>query len=102
MISPGDSMVETWKRMGDTYRINIVLFGDEYVVTKPENIREVLTDDETFVGGRANTMLEPVVGASSILLLDGREHARERKLLMPPFHGDRMKTYTAAMRDAVL
>ncbi len=94
--------MDTWKRFGDTYRINLVIFGDEIVVTKPDTIRQVLTDDTTFVGGRANAMLAPFAGSRSILLLDGREHARERKLLLPPFHGERMQTYTTLMRDAAL
>ena len=45
-------------------------------------------------------MLGPVVGARSVLLLDGAEHMRQRKLLLPPFHGERMRAYEQTMRDA--
>ena len=38
-------------------------------------------------------MLGPVVGERSVLLLDGAEHLRQRKLLLPPFHGERMRAY---------
>jgi cytochrome P450 len=102
LLSPTESLLSTWRRMGDTYRINLVVTGDQIVVTRPDTIRRVLTDDDCFAGGTANAMLGPLVGSRSILLLDGREHARARKLLMPPFHGERMKNYTAAMRDATM
>ena len=42
---------------------------------------------ETLDAGKANALLKPVVGESSLLLLDGQRHTRERKLMMPPFHG---------------
>ena len=45
-------------------------------------------------------MLGPVVGERSVLLLDGAEHMRQRKLLLPPFHGDRMRAYEQTMREA--
>ena len=47
--------------------------------------------------GEANALLGPVVGERSVLLLDGAEHLRQRKLLLPPFHGERMRAY--AERD---
>src|SRR5581483_9187066 len=48
--------------------------------------------------GEFNHILGPVVGKSSVLLLDGEEHMRERKLLLPAFHGERMRLYAAAMQ----
>ena len=41
-----------------------------------------------------------MVGERSVLLLDGAEHLRERKLLLPPFHGERMRAYEQVMREA--
>ena len=45
-------------------------------------------------------MLGPVVGERSVLLADGAEHMRQRKLLLPPFHGERMRAYEEVMREA--
>ena len=45
-------------------------------------------------------MLGPVVGERSVLLLDGAEHMRHRKLLLPSFHGQRMRAYEQVMREA--
>jgi cytochrome P450 len=44
--------------------------------------------------------LGPVVGERSVLLLDGAEHLRQRKLLLPPFHGERMRAYEQVMLEA--
>jgi cytochrome P450 len=49
--------------------------------------------------GEANaTILEPIVGPHSVLVLDGPEHLRQRKLILPAFHGDRMRAWEATVR----
>jgi cytochrome P450 len=45
------------------------------------------------------TLLEPMLGKHSLLTLDGAEHLRERRLLLPAFHGDRMQAFATAMRE---
>src|SRR4051812_3090318 len=50
--------------------------------------------------GEANVLLGPVLGERSVLLLDGDEHLRQRKLMLPPFHGKRLKGYEAVMEEA--
>lgn len=73
---------------------SIVVFDD------PDANREVFTGPhEHMHAGQANEPLRPVVGPSSLLLLDGERHLRERKLLLPPFHGARMHRYGEIMRD---
>ena len=47
--------------------------------------------------GEANAVLGPVVGARSVLLLDGAEHLRQRRLMLPAFHGERMRAYEEVM-----
>ena len=54
-------------------------------------------DPDTLRAGEANTVLGPVVGPSSVLLLDGAAHMRQRRLMLPPFHGERMSAYTAIL-----
>lgn len=73
---------------------SIVVFDD------PDANRDVFTGrHEDLKAGQANEPLRPVVGPSSLLLLDGERHLRERKLLLPPFHGARMARYGEIMRD---
>lgn len=93
--------VERARRIwGDIYTIHSPIFGHEIVVTRPETIRTVLRGDpEVFRGGEANSALSVLVGPQSVLILDGKRHRRERQLLMPPFHGDRMRSYSRTIRD---
>jgi cytochrome P450 len=53
----------------------------------------------TIAPGR-NVVLAPVLGRRSLLLLEGEEHLRRRKLMLPPFHGERMRAYEAVMAEA--
>lgn len=51
-------------------------------------------------GGEVNASLRPVVGEHSLMLLDGPEHTRRRKLLLPFFHGEHLVSYEAVVRAA--
>ena len=55
---------------------------------------------EQLRAGEANAPLGPVLGERSVLLLDGAEHLRQRRLMLPSFHGERMRAYEAVMREA--
>jgi cytochrome P450 len=69
-------------------------------LSDPAHVKEVFTGDpEVFHAGEANAILKPILGASSLLLLDGPRHRDERKLMMPAFHGERMQAYGQIMRE---
>ena len=71
------------------------------MVFDPELAKQVFrASPRPLRAGEANAVLGPVVGARSVLLLDGAEHLRERKLLLPPFHGERMRAYEQVMTEA--
>lgn len=71
--------------------------GATYVfVSNPAAIKAIATADRDALragAARGMDLFEPVFGRNSILLLDGATHLRQRKLLLPPFHGERMKSY---------
>ena len=52
--------------------------------------------------GSENRLLRPLVGDNSLFLLNGDRHKTRRKLLLPPFHGERMDTYGKLIRDLTL
>jgi cytochrome P450 len=82
------------RRIGETFTLRPLGIGDVVVVTRPEAIKEVFTGDrEVFRAGEANAVMGPMVGANSLLLLDGERHLRHRKLLTAPFHGDSVRAY---------
>jgi cytochrome P450 len=76
------------------------LFDDGFVMLfDPAEVKELFQGPhEQLRAGEANAMLGPVVGERSVLLLDGSEHLRHRRLLLPSFHGQRMHAFAAAMR----
>ena len=87
---------------GDAFTIRLLGFAPLVFCSHPSAIREIFTgDSETLLAGRSNELLKPVFGPNSILLLDGARHRRERKLLMPPFHGERLRLYANIMRETV-
>ena len=58
------------------------------IFTRPEHAKEIFAGDpEVFHAGKGNAILGPIMGEHSLLLLDGAEHQRARRLLMPPFSG---------------
>ena len=95
------------KKYGDTYTVRLLPGGRPLVFfTRPEHAKEIFAGDpEIFHAGKANGILGPVMGEHSLLLQDGAEHKRARKLLMPAFNGHALRTYqdmvTAIARDEV-
>ncbi|HET6870485.1 MAG TPA: cytochrome P450, partial [Solirubrobacteraceae bacterium] len=86
------------RRFGDVVTFR-TLFDSQFVmVFDPGLVKELFKGPgEQLRAGEANAMLGPVVGERSVLLLDGSEHLRHRRLMLPPFHGRRMQTYAEAM-----
>jgi cytochrome P450 family 135 len=71
------------------------------VTSDPATIKEVFTGDPNLLhAGAGNIVLQPILGSRSVLLLDGPEHLRQRRLMLPSFHGERMKLYADVMRAA--
>ena len=77
--------------------------GPMVLFAEPAAIKELWAGDADLLhAGEANAILRSVLGGNSLLVLDGDRHLRERRLMLPPFHGERMRAYGVAMRDAAL
>ncbi|MCB8971533.1 MAG: cytochrome P450 [Solirubrobacterales bacterium] len=85
-------------RYGDTFTLRFTTLDPLVFVSNPTAIKALFANDRdnTLPSGRALT-LEPVLGPRSVLLLEGEEHMRRRKLMLPPFHGERMRAYEATI-----
>jgi cytochrome P450 family 135 len=86
---------------GDVFTMRLPLGMNLVHLADPELAKAVFGGDrDALRAGEANaTFLEPLVGRHSVLVLDGPEHARQRKLILPAFHGDRMRAWEATIRD---
>lgn len=98
--SPYRFLADCAARYGEIFKIRIAGFGTAVVVANPDPIKEILASSpDVLLGGESNSVLTPFVGSNSLLVLDGPEHQRQRKLLMPSFHGERMEAYGQTMLD---
>src|SRR3954447_9756688 len=90
------------RRFGDVFSVRFLGFQTPMVmVSDPEAIRALYTNPEHRLPPGRTLALQPIVGASSLLLLEGREHLARRKLMLPPFHGARMRAYEETVREVV-
>jgi cytochrome P450 family 135 len=94
MFRPIPFMERCRDRYGPIFKIRIGA-ASAVVVADPEGAKQVLAGHpEVFYSGAANQLFRPVVGASSLLLLDGADHMRHRKILLPSFRGNHIQQYT--------
>ncbi|HEY5261534.1 MAG TPA: cytochrome P450, partial [Solirubrobacteraceae bacterium] len=85
-------------RFGDMFTLKIANEGTWVVTSDPDAIKQVFTGDPCLLhAGEANRILLPVLGPNSVLLLDDGAHLRQRKLMLPAFHGERMQRYGELM-----
>ncbi len=82
------------RRYGDAVTLSTVFDSPFVMVFDPALVKDVFQgSNERLHAGEANALLGPILGERSVLLLDGAEHLRHRRLLLPPFHGRRMQAY---------
>jgi len=87
-------------RFGPMFSIRIAYEGDWVVLADPELVKKVFTGDpKVFHAGEGNQILRPILGDNSVLVLDEKPHMSQRKLLLPPFHGERMQAYGEKMTE---
>lgn len=92
---------ECRSRYGDPFTAALPV-GDVVVTGDPEGVRDIFSADPALFEPLGHLILAPALGDNSLLLMGGQRHKRERKLLMPPFHGERMRAYGLLMRDITL
>jgi cytochrome P450 family 135 len=88
-------------RYGDPFTLR-TLWADApmVLVSDPGDIKRIFTaDPATLLAGEGSAILEPLVGPRSILVLDGAEHMRERKLMLPPFHGESLNRWRGTIAE---
>ncbi len=89
-------------RLGEIWTMTFAPSGMRFVmVSDPEAVKRIFTaPPEVAPSAAGNSPVRPVMGAHSVLVLTGPEHMRQRKLLLPPFHGERMREYEQVIVEA--
>jgi cytochrome P450 family 135 len=97
---PAAFMEDAQRRYGDMFTLKIANEGTWVFISDPDAVKQVFTGDPRLLhAGEANIVLLPVLGSHSVLLLDDDEHMAQRKLMLPSFHGERMRSYEDTMAD---
>jgi cytochrome P450 family 135 len=100
---PLQTLEECRARYGDMFTYRMAHEGTWVFISNPDAIKQVFTGDPRLLhAGAANIVLLPVLGEHSVLLLDEPEHMAQRKLMLPPFHGQRMKAYGDVMAQVAV
>jgi len=100
LLRPIAFMESCRRRFGDTFSVHFLGFERPMVMlSDPEAIRALYTAHEHGLPPGRSVALLPVMGPGSVLLLEGQEHLARRKLMLPPFHGERMRSYESAVRE---
>jgi cytochrome P450 len=88
--------------MGEAFTLTFAPSGMKLVmVSDPEAVKTVFTaPPEVAPSGAGSSPIAPIMGPNSVLVLTGPEHMRQRKLLLPPFHGERMREYEDTIVEA--
>jgi cytochrome P450 len=94
LLAERDLFERCRRRYGNVFSLRMWPIGFLVVIADPAEIKRVFTSDpDQLRAGEGNAIMEPVAGPESVLLLDGRRHLNRRKLMLPPFHGERMGVY---------
>ncbi len=104
IFSPMSFMDECVRRFGDMYTLNLGKDNPNLVfVSNPQALQQILTQDtkaDFHAPGELNDVFKSLLGDNSVICLSGSSHQRQRKLMMPSFHGDRMRTYSDVINQA--
>ncbi|RUT02851.1 cytochrome P450 [Dulcicalothrix desertica PCC 7102] len=103
VFQPVKYMEDYAKAYGDTLTLRNKSGNHIVYFSHPQALQQIYTADASyFEAGNGNRFLRFLVGANSLLLLDGERHLEQRQLLTPPFHGDRMRAYGDTIREITL
>jgi cytochrome P450 len=102
MYRPIEFLESCRDRFGDTFSIRFPGFETPMViVSRPDDVASLFKEREHGLPPGRSLALQPILGSRSILLLEGSEHLARRKLMLPPFHGERMRAYEDTIDEVI-
>jgi cytochrome P450 family 135 len=102
VLRPLAFMQECREKYGDSFSVKFLGFERPMVlISDPAAIKALYMERENGLPPGRNIVLEPILGSRSVLLLEGAEHLARRKLMLPAFHGERMRSYESVLDEIV-
>jgi hypothetical protein len=98
LTQPLRGMRRLKERFGDAFTVNVPIFGNAVVISGAAEIKQLFTSGPELVDN-LEVNLGRVLGSRSMFALSGDEHKRQRKLLVPPFHGRRLAAYEKIVEE---
>jgi len=100
LLRPISFLESCRRRFGDTFSVQFLGFETPLVmVSDPDALRALYSVREHGLPTGRTFALRPIMGPRSVLLLEGAEHLQRRKLMLPSFHGERMRAYEASVAE---
>jgi cytochrome P450 len=101
-LRPLAFMDECRREFGDSFSLRFLGFERPMVlISDPAAIKAIYTERSHGLPPGRNLILEPILGSQSLLLQEGAEHLARRRLMLPPFHGERMRSYETVLDEIV-
>jgi cytochrome P450 len=101
-IRPLAFMDECRRELGDSFSLRFLGFERPMVlISDPAAIKALYMERANGLPPGRNIVLEPILGSQSLLLQEGAEHLARRKLMLPSFHGERMRSYESVLDEIV-
>jgi cytochrome P450 family 135 len=102
VLRPLAFMNECREQLGDSFSVRFIGFERPMVlISDPAAIKALYTESANGLPPGRNIVLEPILGSQSLLLQEGAEHLARRRLMLPPFHGERMRSYESVLDEIV-
>ncbi len=100
-MRPIQARLELRRRHGPIFRSHDAIAGEVFHISDRDLVEQMFKwKPGDYNVGEPRQIMEPVTGPSSVLLLDGAEHMRMRKLMLPPFHGKAIQHYAEVIEQA--
>ena len=102
LFRPIAFMEDCRRRYGDVFGVRFSGFESPmWLISQPDAVKSVYAERANELPPGRTVTLEPLLGPRSLLLLEGSEHLARRRLMLPPFHGERMRAYEVLVEEMV-
>ena len=98
LAAPLWTMRRLRKRYGSAFTVDVPIFGKAVVISDPAEVRQLFTTSPE-IADNLDLNLGRVLGPNSFFAISGDTHKKQRKLLVPPFHGRRLRAYEAIVEE---